>query len=87
VHEAGHGPKRGQRVSSDPVHEGPSRLSPGYSLAIEQADGPVSGRPNGCTVAVLALSAFGPAPESIHLAVEEDRRVLDGAEEDDGGGG
>jgi hypothetical protein len=42
-------------------------------------------RPDGPTVAVFAFSAFGPTPGSMRLAAEEDRRVLDGEEEDDGG--
>jgi hypothetical protein len=69
------------------VHEGSSRLAPGYSVEAEEAGGLILRRPDGSRVAVFAFSAFGPAPESIRLAAEEDRRVLDGGEEDGRGEG
>lgn len=85
MHEAGHGSRRGRRVSSDPVPEGSPRLPPSCPLEAEEADVLVLRRPDGPTVAVFAFSAFGPTPGSMRLAAEEDRRVLDGEEEDDGG--
>jgi hypothetical protein len=71
-------------VSNDPVHEGSSRLPPGYSLEAEEAGVLVLRRPDGSTVAVFAFSAFGPAPESIGLAAEEDQRVPGAGKEDEG---
>ncbi len=50
-----------------------TRLPPGYSL---EAGGPgrlVLVRDDGSAVAAFAFSAFGPTPEAIHEAAEEDR--------------
>lgn len=50
------------------------RLPPGYSL---EAGGPgllVLKRADGSAVVAFAFSAFGPTPEAIHEAAEEDRQ-------------
>ncbi len=66
-----------------------TRLPPGYSL---EAGGPgrlVLVRDDGSAVAAFAFSAFGPTPEAIHEAAEEDcvrRRRAPGGQEDEEGG-
>ena len=62
-------------------------LPPGYSLETEGSGCLVLRRADGSAVAVYAFSAFGPTPESIRLAAEEDRRALRGGEEGTGGEG
>ena len=68
-----------------------TRLPPGYSL---EAGGPsrlVLKRADGSVVAAFAFSAFGPTPEAIREAAEEDRlrRRTPGSagDEDEGRGG
>ena len=48
-------------------------LPPGYSLEAGEPGRLVLGRPDGSAVAAFAFSAFGPTPEAIHEAAEEDR--------------
>jgi hypothetical protein len=69
------------------MHEGYAILPSGYSLQAERPGRLVLRRADGSTVATFAFSAFGPSPDSVRLAAEEDQRVLGkGGEEQEGGG-
>jgi len=49
------------------------RLPPGYSLEAEGRGLLVLRRSDGSAVSAFAFSAFGPTPEAIYEAAEEDR--------------
>ena len=50
------------------------RLPAGYSLEAEGRDRLVLRRADGSAVCAFAFSAFGPTPEAIYEAAEEDRQ-------------
>ncbi len=66
-------------------------LPAGYSLEAGERDVLFLRRPDGTVVAAFAFSAFGPTPEAIYEAAEEDRlrrhAVAGGEEEEEGGRG
>ena len=66
-------------------------LPPGYSLQMEGRGRLVLGRADGLAVCALAFPAFGPTPDAVREAAEEDRlrwraRGLAGNEETGRGG-
>ncbi len=64
-----------RRVRRDGASDGAAamRLPPGYSLEAGDPGRLVLRRSDGTVVAAFAFSAFGPTPEAIHEAAEEDR--------------
>ena len=65
-------------------------LPPGYSLEAGSRSRLLLRRADGSAVVAFAFSAFGPTPETIRKAAEEDRlgrRALEGAQEEEGGRG
>ena len=77
-----------EEVSDGPAAMG---LSPGYSLQMEGRGRLVLGRADGLAVCAFAFSAFGPTPDAVREAAEDDRlrrraRGLAGDEETGRGG-
>lgn len=56
---------------------GEELLPEGYFLKVEEGNSVVLHRRDGSVVGVFAFTAFGPTPESIRLAAEEDQRSLE----------
>ena len=62
------------RVRRDGVSDEPAmRLPSGYSLEAEGRDRLVLRRADGSAVCAFAFSAFGPTPDAVREAAEEDR--------------